>query len=194
MFKLNPFRLIKNNKNSGERLSEALEKAGPIFVKFGQILSTRPDLINDEIISELKKFQNNLKPLDSNVSKQFIETYLNQSFPKMFKKFKDKPLAAASIAQVHEAELKTGEKVVVKVVRPGLKTQIKKDLALLKALGFLASKFKADARRLKLKEMIDEYDFVINAEVDLKKEAGNTIQTANSVSYTHLTLPTKRIV
>ena len=178
-FKLNPFRLNKNSKNSGERLSEALEKAGPVFVKFGQILSTRPDLINDEIISELKKFQNNLKPFDSKVAKQIIETDLNQSIPKMFKKFKDEPLAAASIAQVHEAVLQTGEKVVVKVVRPGLKTQIKKDLALLKALGFLASKFKADARRLKLKEMIDEYDFVINAEVDLKKEAGNTIQTAN---------------
>ena len=75
-FKLNPFRLNKNSKNSGERLSEALEKAGPVFVKFGQILSTRPDLINDEIISELKKFQNNLKPFDSRVAKPVSYTHL----------------------------------------------------------------------------------------------------------------------
>ena len=179
LFLLNPFKFSKKNRSSGERLAEALEKAGPVFIKFGQILSTRPDLLDEEIVSALKKFQNNLEPFETKVAKEIIELDLGKPINEIFVEFNDKPLAAASIAQVHEAKLKTGEKVVVKVVRPDLEKKIKKDLALLKAIGYFANKFKSDAKRLKLKEMIDEYELVINSEVDLKKEAGNTIQTAN---------------
>ena len=179
LFLLNPFKFSKKNRSSGERLAEALEKAGPVFIKFGQILSTRPDLLDEEIVSALKKFQNDLEPFETKVAKEIIELDLGKTINEIFVEFNDKPLAAASIAQVHEAKLKTGEKVVVKVVRPDLEKKIKKDLALLKAIGYFANKFKSDAKRLKLKEMIDEYELVINSEVDLKKEAGNTIQTAN---------------
>ena len=176
---LNPFQFSKKNKNSGQRLAEALEKAGPVFIKFGQILSTRPDFLEKEIVEELKKFQNNLKPFDSNTAKKIIESDLGKSIDELFANFNSEPLAAASIAQVHEAELHSGEKVVIKVVRPGLEKKIKNDLALLKALGYITSKFKSDAKRLKLKEMIKEYEYVITSEIDLKKEAGNTIQTKN---------------
>ena len=117
---LNPFQFSKKNKNSGQRLAEALEKAGPVFIKFGQILSTRPDFLEKEIIEELKKFQNNLKPFDSNTAKKIIESDLGKSIDELFANFNSEPLAAASIAQVHEAELHSGEKVVIKVVRPGL--------------------------------------------------------------------------
>ena len=176
---LNRFQFSKKNKNSGQRLAEALEKAGPVFIKFGQILSTRPDFLEKEIVEELKKFQNNLKPFDSDTAKKIIESDLGKSVDELFANFNSKPLAAASIAQVHEAELHSGEKVVIKVVRPGLEKKIKNDLALLKALGYITSKFKSDAKRLKLKEMIKEYEYVITSEIDLKKEAGNTIQTKN---------------
>ena len=149
LFLLNPFKFSKKNRSSGERLAEALEKAGPVFIKFGQILSTRPDLLDEEIVSALKKFQNDLEPFETKVAKEIIELDLGKTINEIFVEFNDKPLAAASIAQVHEAKLKTGEKVVVKVVRPDLEKKIKKDLALLKAIGYFANKFKSDAKRLK---------------------------------------------
>ena len=177
-FFLSPFNLIPSNKKIGVRLAEALETAGPIFVKFGQLLSTRPDFLDEEIIQELQRFQNNLKPFSSKEAMEIIEKDLGRPINELFADFNSLPLAAASIAQVHEATLKSGEEVVVKVVRPNLEKKIKEDISILKMLGKVANTFDADARRLQLLEMIREYEYVIKSEVDLKKEAGNTIQTA----------------
>lgn len=178
IFFLSPFNLIPTNKKIGVRLAEALETAGPIFVKFGQLLSTRPDFLDEEIIQELQRFQNNLKPFSSKEAMEIIEKDLGRPIDELFADFNSLPLAAASIAQVHEATLKSGEEVVVKVVRPNLEKKIKDDISILKMLGKVANTFDADARRLQLLEMIREYEYVIKSEVDLKKEAGNTIQTA----------------
>ncbi|MDC1138723.1 AarF/UbiB family protein [Gammaproteobacteria bacterium] len=178
IFFLSPFNLIPTNKKIGVRLAEALETAGPIFVKFGQLLSTRPDFLDEEIIQELQRFQNNLKPFSSKEAMEIIEKDLGRPIDELFVDFNSLPLAAASIAQVHEATLKSGEEVVVKVVRPNLEKKIKDDISILKMLGKVANTFDADARRLQLLEMIREYEYVIKSEVDLKKEAGNTIQTA----------------
>jgi len=178
VFFLSPFNLIPTNKKLGIRLAEALEMAGPIFVKFGQLLSTRPDFLDEDVIQELQKFQNNLKPFPSEEAIKIIEKDLCHPINELFAEFNESPLAAASIAQVHEATLKSGENVVVKVVRPNLDKKIKDDVSILKMIGKVANTFDADARRLQLLEMIREYEYVITSEVDLKKEAGNTIQTA----------------
>ena len=177
-FFISPFNLIPTKKKLGVRLAEALETAGPIFVKFGQLLSTRPDFLEEEVIQELQKFQNNLSPFPSEEAIEIIEKDLGRSLDELFVDFNHTPLAAASIAQVHEATLMSGEEVVVKVVRPNLKKKIEGDLSVLKMIGKLANTFDEDARRLQLLDMIREYEFVITSEVDLKKEAGNTIQTA----------------
>tara|TARA_X000001036_G_scaffold56547_1_gene46303 strand:- start:1982 stop:3526 length:1545 start_codon:yes stop_codon:yes gene_type:complete len=178
VFFISPFNLIPTNKKLGVRLAEALETAGPIFVKFGQLLSTRPDFLEEEVIQELQKFQNNLSPFPSEEAIEIIEKDLGNPIDELFADFNHTPLAAASIAQVHEATLMSGEEVVVKVVRPNLKKKIEGDLSVLKMIGKLANTFDEDARRLQLLDMIREYEFVITSEVDLKKEAGNTIQTA----------------
>ena len=178
IFFLSPFRIIPTSKSPGVRLAEALELAGPLFVKFGQILSTRPDFLTPDLIQELKKFQNNLKPFPVSEAINTIEKDLGKPIEELFESFNKEPLAAASIAQVHEAKLFSGEDVVVKVVRPNLAKKIKSDVSILKMLGDIANTFDADARRLQLVEMIREYEYVISSEVDLKKEAGNTIQTS----------------
>ena len=178
VFFISPFNLIPTKKKLGVRLAEALETAGPIFVKFGQLLSTRPDFLEEEVIQELQKFQNNLSPFSSEEAIEIIEKDLGRPLDELFVDFNHTPLAAASIAQVHEATLMSGEEVVVKVVRPNLKKKIEGDLSVLKMIGKLANTFDEDARRLQLLDMIREYEFVIKSEVDLKKEAGNTIQTA----------------
>ena len=178
VFFISPFNLIPTKKKLGVRLAEALETAGPIFVKFGQLLSTRPDFLEEEVIQELQKFQNNLSPFPSEEAIEIIEKDLGKPIDELFADFNHTPLAAASIAQVHEATLMSGEEVVVKVVRPNLKKKIEGDLSVLKMIGKLANTLDEDARRLQLVDMIREYEFVITSEVDLKKEAGNTIQTA----------------
>ena len=141
--------------------------------------STRPDLVGDKQASALKKFQNNLSPFSEKEAIKIVEKDLGNSLDEIFESFDKKPLAAASIAQVHEATLKNGDTVVVKIVRPGLDKRISTDVNSIKFLGNLAEIFLSDARRLKLMELIREYELVITAETDLKKEAANAIQTKN---------------
>ena len=129
---------------------------GPLFIKFGQLLSTRPDLVGEKQASVLKKFQNNLKPFSTKEAIKIVEQDLESPIDQIFQSFSEEPLAAASIAQVHDAILKDGESVVVKIVRPGLDKRISADVNSIKFLGSLAELILSDARRLKLMDLIRE--------------------------------------
>ena len=160
----------------GERLRLALEELGPIFIKFGQALSTRRDLIPVDIADELAKLQDRVPPFDSAVAAAAIEQALGAPIDAIFATFESSPLAAASIAQVHAATLKTGEDVVVKVLRPGMHTVIDLDLDVLDALAGLANRYWREARRLRPREIVAEYRKTILDELDLMREAANAAQ------------------
>ncbi|MGY8850721.1 MAG: AarF/UbiB family protein, partial [Pseudomonadales bacterium] len=164
----------------GERLRKALEELGPIFIKFGQLLSTRPDLVPDDICSELTKLQDNVPPFSSALFKKNIETALNGSVDDLFQSFETEPLASASIAQVHGAVLADGTQVVVKAVRPGIEKTIRKDMALLYTLARLLAKYSEDGRRLHPVEVIKDYDNVIIEELNLQSEGANTSLLRNN--------------
>ena len=133
----------------GARLRLALQDLGPIFIKFGQLLSTRRDQLPADIADELAKLQDQVPPFDAKLSVARIEEQLCAPVAEVFARFDEQPMASASIAQVHAAQLKSGEEVVVKVIRPGLKPVIEQDIAWLFLLARLAEKASADARRLR---------------------------------------------
>jgi ubiquinone biosynthesis protein len=160
----------------GERLRLALEELGPVFVKFGQALSTRRDLIPADIADELAKLQDRVPPFGSAIAVAAIERALGRPIADVFDSFEQTPLAAASIAQVHAARLKSGEEVVVKVLRPGMHEVIERDLEVLQALAGLADEYWSDARRLRPQELVAEYRKTILDELDLMREAGNAAQ------------------
>ncbi|ADZ92688.1 ubiquinone biosynthesis regulatory protein kinase UbiB [Marinomonas mediterranea] len=161
-------------KNRGERLRLALESLGPIFVKFGQILSTRRDLLPDDIADELAKLQDRVPPFSGATAKKIIERSLGDSVENVFEAFSIEPLASASIAQVHTAKLKTGEDVVVKVIRPNIEKTIRQDIGLLYMLAHFVAKVSTDGRRLRPVEVVTDYEYTILDELDLAKEAANT--------------------
>ena len=150
LYVINPLRLIPARGSKGERLFSALLAAGPVYVKLGQILSTRSDFFDDEIIHELTKFQSNLPTFDSRIAVKIIEDDLSKPIEELFESFQRKPLAAASIAQVHEAVLFSGEEVVVKVIRPNIQREITKNLGLIKLISKLLDFLLVDAQRLSL--------------------------------------------
>jgi ubiquinone biosynthesis protein len=160
----------------GERLRLALEELGPIFVKFGQALSTRRDLLPTDIADELAKLQDRVPPFDSAIAIESIEKAFGQGLDEIFGSFEHKPLAAASIAQVHVATLKNGREVVVKVLRPGMREIIDLDLEVLHSLAELADEYWEDARPLRPVELVREYRKTILDELDLLREAGNAAQ------------------
>ena len=160
----------------GERLRLALEELGPIFIKFGQLLSTRRDLLPADIADELAKLQDQVPPFDPDQSRALIEAQLGAKVGELFARFDAQPLASASVAQVHAAQLKSGEEVVVKVIRPGLEPVIRQDLAWLFLLAKLAEQVSADARRLRPVEVVDDYEKTIYDELDLLREAANASQ------------------
>lgn len=177
-WRLNP---VPSKLNRGARLRLALEALGPIFVKFGQILSTRPDLIPDDIVSELRRLQDNVPPFDNNQAIALIEDQLGQKISELFSEFSTEPLASASIAQVHAARLPQDSEhgdleVVVKVVRPGIENTIERDLQLLELMARLLVKYSADARRLKPLEVVEDYRHTIYGELNLQIEASNATQ------------------
>ncbi|MEH6576160.1 MAG: ubiquinone biosynthesis regulatory protein kinase UbiB [Amphritea sp.] len=163
-------------RSRGERLRLALEELGPIFIKFGQMLSTRRDLLPDDLAVELKKLQDQVPPFSGKYSQQLIETALNAPVEELFADFTAEPMASASVAQVHAALLHNGEEVVVKVIRPGIERTIKKDLALLYTLAHLVEKLWAEGRRLRPVEVVADYETTIFDELDLRKEAANCSQ------------------
>ncbi|MFT3906567.1 MAG: ubiquinone biosynthesis regulatory protein kinase UbiB [Steroidobacteraceae bacterium] len=160
----------------GERLRLALEELGPIFVKFGQALSTRRDLLPADIADELARLQDRVPPFPGAVARAAIEASYQRPLSAVFAEFDETPLAAASIAQVHAARLRTGQDVVVKVLRPGMKAIIGRDLEVLYALAGLAQRWWPEARRLKPLEVVAEYEKTIVDELDLMREAANASQ------------------
>jgi ubiquinone biosynthesis protein len=166
----------EKQKPRGERLREALIELGPIFIKFGQMLSTRRDLISDDLAEQLMRLQDRVDPFDENTAKARIEDQLGQSIDSVFNDFQATPLASASIAQVHSAELLNGEQVVVKVIRPGIRKQIQRDLSLLKLLAGWFEDHAADGKRFKPRQVVADYEFTIYNELDLRAEAANTMQ------------------
>jgi ubiquinone biosynthesis protein len=160
----------------GERLRLALEELGPIFVKFGQALSTRRDLLPPDIADELAKLQDRVPPFDSAVAIASIEKSFGLALGDIFGRFDTKPLAAASIAQVHVAALKDGREVVVKILRPGMREIIDLDLEVLHYLAELADEYWGEARRLRPVELVHEYRKTILDELDLLREAANAAQ------------------
>ncbi|HWW32091.1 MAG TPA: ubiquinone biosynthesis regulatory protein kinase UbiB [Steroidobacteraceae bacterium] len=159
-----------------ERLRLALEELGPIFVKFGQAVSTRRDLLPPDIADELAKLQDRVPPFDGRVARQLIETSYGRPVTEMFAAFDETPLAAASIAQVHAARLPDGSEVVVKVLRPGMRAVIERDLEVLHALADLAERYWREGRRLRPREIVDEYHKTVLDELDLMREAANASQ------------------
>ncbi|PZP59513.1 MAG: 2-polyprenylphenol 6-hydroxylase, partial [Azospira oryzae] len=158
------------------RLRLAMEALGPIFVKFGQVLSTRRDLLPTDIADELAKLQDQVPPFDPEHAVARIEEQLGAKVGDVFARFDVQPLASASIAQVHAAQLKSGEDVVVKVIRPNLRPIIRSDLAWLFLAARIAEKASADARRLRPVEVVSDYEKTIFDELDLMREAANASQ------------------
>ena len=165
-----------HKKPRAERLRLALQELGPIFVKLGQILSTRRDLLPDDISDELCKLQDNVKPFSGELAQLIIEEAYDKPVSEVFSEFSTTPLASASVAQVHAATLNDGSPVVVKVLRPGIERIIKRDLALMYYIAGLAERFWKDGRRLRPVEVVQEFDKVIYNELDLVREAGNASQ------------------
>ncbi len=181
-----PFRLViyifpwnwfrRKRKPRAVRMREALEDLGPIFIKFGQMLSTRRDLLADDIADELQRLQDNVPPFPEKQAKQIIEKAYGDRVENLFESFEHQPLASASIAQVHGAVLKTGEDVVIKVLRPDVLPVIKRDISLLYIIAELAAKYSSQLRRLRPVEVVEEYEKTILDELDLMREAANASQ------------------
>ena len=160
----------------GARLRLALEELGPIFVKFGQALSTRRDLLPGDIADELARLQDNVPPFPGAIARAMIERSYGGPFDERLRDFDETPLAAASIAQVHTAKLADGREVIVKVLRPGMKDRIDLDIAVMYTLAGLAQRWWPPSRRLKPLEIVREYEKTILDELDLLREAANASQ------------------
>ena len=160
----------------GERLRQALESLGPVFIKFGQMLSTRRDLLPPDIADELARLQDDVPPFSGEEARQLIEQALSRPVTELFAHFDSVPLASASVAQVHPATLPDGRAVVVKVIRPGIGAVIRQDIALLYLLARLVRRCLPDGRRLRPLDVVRDYEHTILDELDLQREAANTTQ------------------
>jgi ubiquinone biosynthesis protein len=163
----------------GRRIRLALQELGPIFVKFGQAVSTRRDLLPPDIADELAMLQDRVPPFPPFPAEQAIEimeTAYGRSIRDVFSRFDDEPFAAASIAQVHTAALHDGTEVIVKVLRPGVRQLIERDLDVLYAIAALADKYWEHSKRLRPLEIVAEYEKTIINELDLMREGANTAQ------------------
>ncbi|NOX76535.1 MAG: ubiquinone biosynthesis regulatory protein kinase UbiB, partial [Gammaproteobacteria bacterium] len=171
---LSPWRWFRReNLSRGARIRRTLEDLGPIFVKFGQILSTRRDLLPDDIAQELAHLQDNVPPFPGAQARAIIEKSLGKPVSELFASFDEVPLASASIAQVHVARLHDGREVVIKVVRPAIKATIRRDLDLMYTVADLAARFWRDGHRLRPREVVAEFDKTIIDELDLMREAAS---------------------
>ncbi|GAB1255869.1 ubiquinone biosynthesis regulatory protein kinase UbiB [Aurantivibrio plasticivorans] len=160
----------------GIRLRLALESLGPVYVKLGQLLSTRPDLIPADIVQELDKLQDQVPPFAPEEFRQIVESALGASIEDHFASFDSQPLASASVAQVHAATLPSGEEVVIKAIRPGIERTIAKDIKLMQRLAQLLESHVSFGKRLRPVEVIEEYRHTITNELNLQREAANATQ------------------
>ena len=176
----------------GQRLREALERLGPIFVKFGQVLSTRRDLLPPDIADELAHLQDRVPPFDSAVAVATIERAFGRKVDDIFISFERVPVASASIAQVHFAVLKTRDgqerQVAVKVLRPGMLPVIDKDLGLMRMMANWVENLSADGKRLKPREVVAEFDKYLHDELDLVREASSAAQLRRNMEGLDLVL------
>jgi ubiquinone biosynthesis protein len=176
----------------GERLRLSLEHLGPIFVKFGQVMSTRRDLLPDDIAMELAKLQDRVPPFSSDIAVASIERAFGRSVDEIFESFDRVPVASASIAQVHFALLKNKEglvqEVAVKVLRPNMLPAIEKDLNLMRMMAGWLEKLSADGKRLKPREVVAEFDKHLHDELDLVREAANAAQLRRNMQSLNLVM------
>ena len=182
---LPPVSQIKN-LSRGERLRLALEELGPIFIKFGQLLSTRRDMVPEDIADELASLQDDVPPFNEQEALAIIEKALGGKVDDLFNSFSSKPLASASVAQVHTAKLLSGEdgiegaEVVIKVIRPGIEKIIDQDIALLKSIAALVENNFDQGKRLRAVEVVNDYDYIIHDELNLMAEGANATQLARN--------------
>jgi ubiquinone biosynthesis protein len=160
----------------GERLRLALESLGPIFVKFGQLLSVRPDLIPEDIAAELAKLQDNVPPFPWDQVVATLDAAYGRPYAEVFTSFDSVPIASASVAQVHFAVLPDGREAAVKVLRPGIRAVIEKDVALLYVIAGLVERVLPDGKRLRPREVVAEFEKTVADELDLLREAANASQ------------------
>ncbi|MCE0493569.1 ubiquinone biosynthesis regulatory protein kinase UbiB [Vibrio salinus] len=164
-------------KALGERLRLALQELGPVWVKFGQMMSTRRDLFPPHIADQLALLQDNVAPFDGHLAQKHIEEALGDKVETWFDDFDVTPLASASIAQVHTAKLKeSGRDIVIKVIRPDIESVIQDDIRLMYRMAYIVAKALPEARRLKPVEVVREYEKTLIDELDLRREASNAIQ------------------
>ena len=170
----------------GVRLRKALEELGPVFIKFGQMLSTRRDLLPEDIADELAKLQDEVPPFPQQRSIEIIEQALGKPVSELFAKFESAPLASASVAQIHCATLHSSEEVVVKVVRPDIEPIIRQDIALMLTMAKLIYKYVPDGRRLRPIEVVQDYELTILDELDMGREAANASQLRRNFADSNL--------
>ncbi len=166
----------------GERMRLALERLGPIFVKFGQVLSTRRDLLPPDVADELARLQDRVPPFPAAQARALVEQAFGRPLEAVFARFDPEPVASASIAQVHFAALKDGREVAVKVLRPGMLDVIEDDLALMGTLARWVERLSADGRRLRPREVVAEFDMYLHDELDLVREAANAAQLRRNMA------------
>lgn len=161
----------KHQASFGIRLAECFKELGPIYIKFGQTLSTRPDLVGSDVAESLKYLQDRLPPFDFKIVKSKIEESLGQSLEKIFAKFDEQPVAAASIAQVHKATLVTGQEVAVKILRPAIHKKYEQDINFLRFIAKIISILIPKSKRLKPSEVVRIFDRSMHHELNLVMEA-----------------------
>jgi len=172
----------------GQRLRMALEQLGPIFVKFGQVLSTRRDLLPADIADELARLQDRVPPFPAAQARRLVEQAFGRPIEALFAQFEAEPVASASIAQVHFAVLTSGREVAVKVLRPGMLEAIEGDLSLLRTLARWVERLSVDGKRLKPREVVAEFDNYLHDELDLVREAANAAQLRRNMQGLNLVL------
>ena len=184
---LNPWNWFRRvTLTRGEALRKTLEELGPIFIKFGQALSTRPDLLPADIATELCKLQDKVPPFASDKALAIVEAAFGHPASEVFAYFDTQVLASASMAQVHAATLKSGEDVVVKILRPNMRKIIEQDLAILKTIANLADRYWPESKRFKPKEIVQEFERSLFDELDLQREAANGGQLRRNFSHSTL--------
>lgn len=176
----------------GQRLREALERLGPIFVKFGQVLSTRRDLLPTDIADELARLQDRVPPFSSDAAVAIVERAFRKPVDEIFTEFEREPVASASIAQVHFAKMRDRDgqerEVAVKVLRPGMLPAIEKDLRLLRMMANWIERISAEGKRLKPREVVAEFDKYLHDELDLVREAASAAQLRRNMEGLDLVL------